>query len=308
MTRALSFWKTPPTDENYMVAGWRQWADAGSTSSGLPQYLIELTGAERIGSIASQDFYLFQLPGTHHLLRPEIKLQQGYRQSLGRHTNEFYYAQCGGKGLVIFLGDEPHLNVDRYAELFLDAVQALAVRRVVAVGGVYGAMPFNKDREISCVYSLPVLKAELEAYAVRFSDYEGGSTIGTFLADRAEAREIEFIDFYAFVPAYDFSSLSPLVSGIRLEADYKAWYDLLHRFNYMFGLGLDLSDLLQQSEALIASVEARLTELDQKMPQLKIREYLQKLTEDFKERPFTPLDDVWEEELGDLLNKLDGDE
>ena len=58
-------------------------------------------------------------------------------------------------GLVIFLGEEPHLNVFRYAELFFDAVETLGVKRVIGLGGVYGALPFDKDRDISCVYSLP---------------------------------------------------------------------------------------------------------------------------------------------------------
>ena len=42
-------------------------------------------------------------------------------------------------------------------------------------------------------------------YAVHFSDYEGGATIGTFLAHAAEARGIEMAVLYAMVPAYDFS-------------------------------------------------------------------------------------------------------
>lgn len=305
MADLLELWKLPTAEKIYMIAGWRQWADAGSISSGLPQYLVNLTGAKKIGRIRPDGFYLFQIPGTHHLLRPQIQLENGYRKSMSTQRNEFFYWGNAQTGLVIFLGDEPHLDQDRYAAAFLDAVETLGVNRVAALGGVYGAMPYDKEREISCVYSLPEMKEELSRYAVKFSNYEGGSTIGTFLVDKAEPRGIEFLDLYAFVPTYDFAQLSTVLPGIRIENDVKAWYDVMKRLKHMFGLDLDLTELMQQSDELIASIEDKIEALEQKMPQLKIKEYIQKLAEDFTEMPFMPLDDVWERELGDLFKDLD---
>ena len=235
-------------------------------------------------------------------MRPEIKLHEGYRQKFTDKSNEFFYTGDDRKGLVIFLGDEPHLNALQYVEALLDAVEELGIKRVVAVGGVYGAMPYDKEREISCVYSLPGLKVQLADYAVKFSDYEGGTTIGSYLVDQAEPREVECLDFYAFVPTYDFTQTSAVFQGIRLEDDFKAWYDLMRRINHMFGLGLDLSDLEQQSHELTATLAAKIDELAQKMPQLKIREYMTEIAKDFTERPFMPLDDVWARELGDLFD------
>ena len=68
----------------------------------------------------------------------------------------------------------------------------------------------------------------------------------------------------------------------------------------MFGLRLDLSDLQRQSDELTASMTAEIDELEKKVPQLSIREYLDKLAEEFAEMPFMPLD-VWDRELGDLF-------
>lgn len=301
MDNLLELWEKPESEEKYMIAGWRQWADAGSISSRLPQYLIDQTRARKIGEIKPDGFYLFQIPGTHHFVRPHIKLDEGYRKELESKRTEIYYTGNDDKGLVIFLGDEPHLEVERYADAFFQVVKQLGVRRVVALGGVYGAMPYDKDREVSCVYSLPALKNELTSYAVKFSDYEGGSTIGTYLADRAEREGVEFIDFYAFVPAYDFSQLSTHLQGLRVENDFKAWYDLMRRFNHMFDLRIDLSDLARQSDELTASIDAKLGELERKAPQLKVREYMQTLAQDFTEMSFMPLGDVWEQELEDLF-------
>jgi proteasome assembly chaperone (PAC2) family protein len=302
MDELVELWETPVADEIYLIAGWHQWADAGNISSGLPEYLIQHTGARKIGKILEDGFYLFQVPGTHHFLRPEIELKDGYRQELTERVNEFHYTGDEEKGLIIFLGEEPHLNVDRYAQAFLDAVDKLRVQRVVALGGVYGAMPYDKDREVSCVYSLRGMKDELSDYALRFSDYEGGSTIGTLLADRAERRRIECIDLYAFVPAYDFGEFGDQLQGIRIENDFKAWYDLMRRLNHMFDLGMDLSDLERQSRELIETLDSKIAELERELPQLNVHEYMQELARNFTERTFMPLDDVWERELGDLFS------
>ncbi len=304
MDELVELAEKPVAQEMYMIAGWRQWADAGATSSALPQYLVEKTEARKIGRIKSQGFYMFQVPGTHQFLRPEIKLEEGYIKELRSSKNELFYSGNERKGLVIFLGDEPHMNIERYAEAFFDAVQELGVKRVAVVGGVYGTVPYNKDRQVSCTYSLPGMKGELSEYAVRFSNYEGGASIGSYLADRAEHLGIEYFVYYAVVPMYDLSQLSSLLQGVRIENDFKAWYDLMRRFNHMFGLRLDLSDLERQSDELTASMTAEIDELEKKAPQSSIREYLDKLAADFDETPFMPLD-VWDRELGDLFKDVE---
>ncbi len=304
MDDLVDLWETPVDHENYMIVGWQQWADAGSISSGLPRYVIDLVGARKIGEIKKDSFYLFQFPGTHHLLRPRVKLADGHCQYLSSHRNELYYAECEGKGLLIFAGEEPHLNESRYAEALFDMAEALQVKRIVAVGGVYGAVPYDKDREISCVYSLPRMRDELMHYAVQFSNYEGGSTIGTYLAHAAERREIEFVVFYGFVPAYDFIESGSVVESVRVEEDWKAWHEILMRLNYMFGCGLDLSEIEKRSEALVKAWDTQTEELAKTHPELQIRQYLARLAEEFVERPFIPLDDAWDE-LEDLLGDMD---
>jgi hypothetical protein len=305
MNDLVELWEKPLAEEVYMIVGWHQWADAGAISSGLPQYLIEQTGARRIGEIKPDGFYLFQIPGTHHFLRPEIKLDEGYREELRTRKNELFYSGNDRKGLVVFLGEEPHLNAERYAEAFFHTVKELGVRRVAAVGGVYGAVPHDRDREVSCVYSLPEMKDELAEYAVKFSNYEGGTTIGTYLVDRAEQSEVEFLVFYAYVPAYDLSELSKHLRGMRIENDFKAWCDLTTRLNHMFDLGIDLSDLERKSDVLVSSMDYKIDELERAMPQLKVREYVERLTRDFVEMPFMPLGEVWERELGDLFQNME---
>lgn len=304
----VNLWEKPAEEEVYMIAGWNQWADAGSISSGLPRYLVKKTGAEKIGTLSPEGFYIFQVPGTHHIFRPRVKLEAGYRTFLHTNTNEFYYTTSAGKGLVIFAGEEPQINIERYAAAFLDAVEALGVRRVGIVGGIYGALPYDKDREVSCVYSLPAMRQDLTRYAVRFSDYEGGATLGTYLAASAEARQLEVFVFYALVPAYDFSHIAPRSPQISIEMDFRAWYELMRRLNYMFGTEVDLTHLEVQSLELTQAMEQELLDIDLNVPDFDLEDYLEALGEGFQERPFIPLGEVWERGLRDLFGDLeDGD-
>ena len=301
MNALLELWERPVAQEKYLIAGWEQWADAGAISSALPRYLIERMTARRIGQIRPDGFYLFQVPGTHHFLRPQVKLEEGYRRELTVHKNEFFYTGDEAKGLVIFRGEEPQVNAEGYAAAFFDAVEALGVQRVISLGGVYGAVPYDRDRNVACVYSLPQMKQELAGYAVEFSDYEGGVSIGTYLADAAERRAIEMISFYSFVPAYDFSPLSNQFQGVRVENDFRAWYELMRRINRMSGLQIDLSDLRQQGEDLVKEMAAKVAEFDKEKPQLEVKKQLERLAREFKEQPFLGLDPVWEDELRDLF-------
>ena len=300
MNERVEFWEKP-AGARYLIAGWRQWADAGEISSGLPQYLIDRTQATRIGRIRPDGFYLFQFPGTHHLARPVVKLNDGYRESFQERENEFFFSS--DDKLLIFLGEEPHQNEDRYADAFFDVVEELGVERVASVAGVYGPVPYDRDRDISCVYSLPGMKDELSQYAVRFSNYEGGATISTYLAHKAEARGIEFFTFYAFVPAYAFSTRASAIQQIAIEEDSKAWYDVMRRLGHMFDLAVNLSDLEQESRELVASWESKIDQLARTMPQLKVKEYMEQVYAEFEGRSYEPpLGDVWEEALRDLFD------
>lgn len=306
MNELFEIWEKPQAQKISMFVGWRQWADAGSISSGLPEYLIEKTGARKIGEIYTDGYYLFQIPGTHHLVRPLIKLQDGYRREFEEKRNELFYAGDEEQGVVIFLGDEPHMNVERYGRAFFGAAKALGVSRIAGFAGVYGAVPYDRDRQIHCIYSLPEMRAELDNYALGFSDYEGGSSIDSYLVHRAEAEAMPFVAFFGFVPAYDFSQSAANPQGLRLEHDFKAWYDIMRRVNHLFGINIDLAQLQRQGEELTEAMAAEVADFDEKMPQLNIRAYLEQLETGFTELSFFPLADAWEDGLRDLFADDEG--
>ena len=305
MADGLELMDLPHLEEMYLIAGFRQWADAGSVSSGLPEYLVRQTNARPLGEINPEGFYLFQIPGTHDLVRPVVKFDQGYPETLETQSNRFYYTENSRRGVVIFLGDEPHMDVERYVGALLEAVRRLHVRRIIGLGGVYGELPFDRERMISCNYSLPGLKEEVAGLAVTLSDYHGGASIGSYLCRRAGDQGIEYIGLNGFVPLYDLSSLGQKGATIRVENDYMAWLGIMRRINYMLKIGFDLTDLTQNAAQMVRQVQAKIDEIDRQAPHLGVRAFFQRMAEDFTETPFIPLDDVWEENLKNLLDRFD---
>ncbi len=308
MADVVEIIERPEAKEIYMIVGWRQWADAGSTSSGLPQYLIDQTDARRIGRIRPDGFYLFQIPGTHGLVRPIVKFEEGYPVSLENRRNEFFYTGDDERGVIIFLGDEPHMDIERYTEALLSAAREWGVKRIIGLGGVYGELPYDKERMISSIYSLPSMEEEVRALLVNLSDYHGGASMGSYICRKAGDAGMEYVSFYAFVPTYDFSGTAQIGNTIRVEDDYTAWLGVVKRINYMLGTDFDLDDLEEKSQELIEALDDKVSQLDNLAPQLGVRDYLERLNEAFTEVPFEPLGDVWEDELRRLFDGDDEDE
>lgn len=302
MGNALNLTEIPQAETMHMLVGWRQWADAGSISSALPQYLIDQLKARHIGKIDDDGFYMFQFPGTHHLMRPVVRFEAGFPVELDSPSNDLYYTEVGGKGLVIFIGDEPQLNVEQYIDAILEAAAQLKVSRIVGFGGVYAEVPYDKERTVSSAYSRRELRPVLEKLAVNFSDYRGGAAIGSVLCYRASQRKQDYASFYAFVPNYDLSDFSDLENTIRIENDFMAWLNVMRRVNHFLEIEIDLSDLEARTAELISVIDKKVDELDLETPSAGLRSYFTQLATAFDEEVFNPLDDVWEDELRRLLD------
>ena len=288
MAQTFEIWDAPETAEVFAVAGWEQWANAGSVSSDLPQYLVDHLEARRIGRLLDNGHYLFQIPGTHDLMRPQIEFDDGFASKVQRPNNDIYFTSEGDRGLVIFQGTEPHVDVDRYARSFFDAMGHMRVNRIVGVGGVYGAMPFQRDRMVSCTFSLPRMRQELDNFAVSYSNYKGGASLGSYLAATAFELELEYCNFYSMVPAYDFSQLNIAEQGMRVEFDFRAWHELMRRVNTMFKMHIDLSDLEERSFKLTQSLTDKVEKLSAKSNNDRLNRFFDRLEDEFEETRSCP--------------------
>lgn len=308
MSKELRIWEKPKAKEIYLLAGWRQWVDGGAISSGLPRYLWEQFDAHKIGEIIPDGFYLFQLPGTQDMLRPMVRHEDGHPKSLQARRNEFYYAEVGDKGLVFFVGDEPHMDVERYTAAFMDAIKTMKIKRTIIFGGIYGEVPYDKERFVTSIFSMEHMRAEVDDLSVNLSSYQGGASIGSVITKRAGDQDIEVVGFYTFSPIFHFAGMQRISDTIHIEKDYMAWLGVMRRVVHMLKLDIDLSDLEERTEGMIENVDGKLKELDKNNPDIGVAEYVNRLSEDFDETSFSPLEDVWQEELRRLGDRLEPDD
>jgi hypothetical protein len=267
--------------------------------------LVEHTRAVRIGRMMADDCYLFQIPGTHHLLRPTVRLADGYRLDLERPANEFFLATAGGVEFLVFLGTEPHRRERAYAKSFLDVLDSMGVRSAVSVAGVHAPVPHRRPRRVSCVTSRPGPRPILEALRLRYSNYEGGATIGMLFATLAGRRGRDFTRLCAHVPAYEFSAGPTLIRSMTMDLDYSAWRGLLARINKLLGLSVDLAELDSRSSALTSAWDEQLEELSDTLPHLEVYDALDRMEAEFDSAAGTAhhdsQGDLWDSALRDIL-------
>ena len=255
---------TDKPEASYLLAGWRrQWSNGGRISSGLPRYLIEKNGGRQVGQFSeyvNRMCYPFQVAGTHDAFRPSAAFNEGLPSVAMSRQNSFYEI---GSGLVVFLGEEPWYRLDIYAEAFFSAIQELGVQQTVAVEGVNGPAPPDLERRITCVYSRPEMREQLERHGVQFSSYGSrgrqGPTIGMALVSVAHYQypEVRMFRMGAMAPMYPFMTSNNNQLGIT--QDHRAYYDILRRLRSLFKIEMDLSELEQmgnrESQELLDNLE-----------------------------------------------------
>ena len=255
---------TDKPEANYLIAGWRrQWSNGGRISSGLPRYLIEKNNGRQIGRLSehvNRMCYPFQVAGTHDAFRPAAAFNEGLPSSAMTRQNAFYEI---GSGLLVFLGEEPWYRLDIYGEAFFSVVKDLGIQQTVAVEGVNGPAPPDLERRITCVYSQPEMREQLERHGVQFSSYGSrgrqGPTIGMALVSLAHYQypDVPMFRMGAMAPMYPFMTSNNNQLGIT--QDHRAYYDILRRLRSLFKIEMDLSELeqlgSQESQALLENLE-----------------------------------------------------
>lgn len=295
---------------HYLIAGWRrQWSDGGSISSGLPRYLINKLNAKQIGQLGEEvarQCYPFQVPGTHDVYRPRVAYQDGLPTRDMHRRNYFYDA---GNGLIVFIGEEPWFRIDIYAQAFFQAVRELGVQQTVAVEGYNGAAPPDLERNVSCIYSQPRMKEELQKYGLRFSNYgsqgRNGPTIGMALNTIAhdEHPDLDVFRLGAMAPMYPFMSTNNDPVGIA--RDHRAYYAIMKRLKSMFKLDIDLAELLSLGEAESNQLQETLERIGSSNS--KAKEIIDRARADYVVTPFeefVELDPGLDKTLSDILNNM----
>lgn len=187
----------PQMENGLLVACFEGWGNALDISMGMAHFLIKKLGAEYIGKLPTDPYYIMKER------RPLIEVVDGSLQKLDPPTCEFYWApeERVGRDILIVKGDEPDIQWFRFADSILSLSREAGVKTVASCGGMLDNTHYS-DTVISVVASHPRIVESLPMEKPSLIDYAGQSSIHSTLHFEAKKRDFDCIGFYCHCPAY----------------------------------------------------------------------------------------------------------
>ncbi|HEY82302.1 MAG TPA: PAC2 family protein [Dehalococcoidia bacterium] len=286
------FTEKPKLRQPYLVCGLNGWVDGGEAATGSIQYLVSKLGARRFAEIPIGRFHIFQVPG-QLALRPQIKIEDGLLKEHHFPQNQFFYWQNphSEHDLILFLGTEPNLNWEEYAEAIFSVVSEFGVARIYLLGGVLDKTPHTREPGVFCTLSSEALKEEMLRYRLALGNYEGPGSFGSTLLHLARARRLEMVNLIARATYYP-------EFNIVIPRNPKAIRAIVVRLNSLLRLHLDLADLERESEEL----ELKLNFMASHNP--KFQAYIEQLEKDFVEVKYEEPLDISPHEAVEIAEEL----
>ncbi|MHC4542273.1 MAG: PAC2 family protein, partial [Planctomycetota bacterium] len=107
-------------------------------------------------------------------------------------TNTFYCSEEAN--LILFLGKEPNLGWDEYAECIFRVCEEFDVKTIYFIGSVAGLVPHTREPRLFCSVSHSALKETFQHYGVKFTNYEGPASIVTHLTAKCREHAVSMVN------------------------------------------------------------------------------------------------------------------
>jgi proteasome assembly chaperone (PAC2) family protein len=180
------------------------WMDGGLVSTGTVQRIMDGRKVAEAGRIEAEPFYLYNFPGPMDiaaLFRPQVKIVDGLIEGdLGLPTNVFHVDAAAR--LVFFLGREPNMLWQTFADCIFEMAERLGVKRIIFMGSFGGTVPHTREPRMYGSVSHEHLRPVLAKHGLRLSNYEGPAGFSTLLLAQSPPRGIEMISLVAEIPGY----------------------------------------------------------------------------------------------------------
>ncbi|MFI5380067.1 MAG: proteasome assembly chaperone family protein [Tepidisphaerales bacterium] len=193
----------PKLDSGSMLLAFTGWMDGGEVSTGTVRHLLSNLSAQPIATIDPEPFYIVNFPGSMELaavFRPFVRYDAGVIAEFERPANTFY---CdAARNIVLFLGREPNLRWESFADCVFELARQAGVSRIFFVGSFGGSVPHTREPRLYASVSRPALKKSLGRYGLQWTEYEGPASFATLLLWRAAKLKIDMASIAAEIPAY----------------------------------------------------------------------------------------------------------
>ena len=271
-----------------MLAGFAGWPNGGGVSTDVVDFLRSYLAAERIGEITADDLYVHTSQSLAS--RPVVTIRQGVVKGLRFPTNDLFAWQGSGRAhdLILLLGIEPDLHWHQFADAMRECIQRFGVSRLYTIGGYLDYAPHTRVPRISAVTTHDTLHAELAKCDVELTDYEGPTSIQSYLLSLCREWGIDGLSLWGSTPSY-IQGAYPKVTQCMLELLSKMWH-----------LPLELDMLEEQS----AELETSLHEQIDNNPELA--DYIRRLEQAYdqgEDEPEEPEPDTIVDEIQQFLRR-----
>jgi proteasome assembly chaperone (PAC2) family protein len=187
------------------------WMDGGDVSTGTVKHLMEKRELVEIARIDPDPFYIFNFPGPMEVaavFRPQVAIRNGLVRRSPRFPENVFHADAAAN-LVFFLGAEPNLRWQTFADAIFRLCRESGLTRIVFMGSFGGTVPHTREPRMFGSVSHARLSELLAIHNLKPSDYTGPSSFSTLLLSQAPKHDIEMISFVAEIPGY-LSGVNPL--------------------------------------------------------------------------------------------------
>ncbi len=270
----LIFALKPVLRRPYMVCGISGWVDGGEVATGGVKYLIKQFDARKFAEMPASLYHVYQVPGVD-TLRPHIRMDDGLIKEHDFPNNQFFYAvnAASDHDLILFLGTEPNINWEKYANSLVDIAKEFQVVRLYILGGVLDETPHTREPRVSCSCTSAEIREEMRKYNVTFSNREGPSTFNTTVLYFCQRRGLDAVSFSVRATYYpEFS--------VVISYNPKSIKAVLVRLNHLMRLNLSLTALESEISELVGKLEF----MRSQSPQFNT--YIQELEKSCVEMPY----------------------
>ena len=206
----LKLTRRPRLKDGTLLLALAGWMDGGLVSTGTVRSLMDGRTLHEIARIDPDPFFIYNFPGSMEVaavFRPHVKYEEGFITELQVPENVFHCDE--ENNLVFFLGQEPNLKWQAFADAIFQLAEVVGVTRIMFIGSFGGTVPHTRDSRLFGSVSHTPLRERLREHHVRLSDYEGPSGFSTLLLSQSPKHNIEMMSLVAEIPGY-LQGLNPL--------------------------------------------------------------------------------------------------
>jgi len=259
--------KLPELQNPTLIIALAGWSDAAQVATGAVLFLARKLDATGFAQIEGDQFYDFSTT------RPKVTVDKGLITSLQLPHNSIFYwkNQKTNHDLVLLHGIEPQFQWQKFIDAILDLSNKLKVRRIYALGGLYDSIPHTIEPKISGVANGSDLLDVLQRHNIEPINYQGPSSLHSFLLNSCALRNMEAISLWGHAPFY-----------VRVETNPMVCLGLVKKLSELLEIEPDTEELVRAGEHLENMLNRLLANSEE------LRLYVKKLEEQYEIQGVTP--------------------